>query len=199
MDALGPQPRTPTSDIRAGTRRLLIAFAVLTALAVVQLLVLSDVADRLWAWTISTEITAAFLGAAYGAGFVLSVLSLRQREWSRIRVPVVTVTAFTWLTAIATGIHLHRLHLRDGGPVAQGAAWIWLAVYLVVPPVALVVLVRQERDRVRRDPVLRPMPDWLTVVLAVEGAVLLAAGAVLFGGGVMVHHHEPAARFWPWL
>src|SRR3712207_8878344 len=78
-----------------GTRRLLVAFAVLTLLAVVQLLVLADVADTYWAWTIRTELTAAFLGAAYGGGFVLSVSALRQKEWSRIRLPVVTVTAFT--------------------------------------------------------------------------------------------------------
>src|SRR3712207_8385656 len=51
-----------------GTRWLLVAFSVLTLLAVFQLLVLADVADTYWAWTIRTELTAAFLGAAYGGG-----------------------------------------------------------------------------------------------------------------------------------
>ena len=125
MEQDGAQDRRPTDDVRPGTRWLLIAFAVLTALAVNQLLVFADVADRFWAWAIPTELTAAFLGAAYAAGFVLAVVALRQREWSRIRVPVVTVTAFTWLTAVATGIHLHKFHLTSGGPIAQGAAWVW--------------------------------------------------------------------------
>src|SRR3712207_1481506 len=137
-----------------GTRWLLVAFSVLTLLAVFQLLVLADVADRFWAWTIRTELTAAFLGAAYGGGFVLAVVSLRQRRWSRIRLPVVTVTAFTWLTAVATVIHLHRLHLASGGPFARVAAWVWLAVYLVIPLVCLVVVARQERRRGPDGPVL---------------------------------------------
>ena len=59
---------------------------MLTLLAVNQLFVLADVADRFWAWTIHTEMTAAFIGAAYAAGFVLSVLALRQDRWSRIRI-----------------------------------------------------------------------------------------------------------------
>jgi len=187
-------------DVRAGTRWLLVAFAVLTLLGVTELLLLADVADRYWAWTIRTEATAAFLGAGYAAGFVLAVLALRQDDWGQIRVPLITVTTFTVFTAVATLIHLHRLHLTSGGSVAQGVAWAWLAVYLVVPVACLVVVARQERHRARAQKVLRPMPDWLTALLAVEGAVLFAAGAVLFAGGLMVHHHvQPgAADFWPW-
>jgi hypothetical protein len=197
MDPVGAEE---TGDVRAGTRWLLVAFAVLTLLAVLQLLLLADVADRYWAWTIRTELTAAFLGAAYGGGFVLSVVALRQPDWSRIRLPVLTVTAFTWLTGAATLIHLHRLHLVDGWPFARVVAWVWLAVYLVVPVACLVVVVRQERRRVRHPRVLRHMPDALIAALAVEGAVFFAAGVLLFAGGMTVHHDEPrsAAAFWPW-
>lgn len=186
-------------EVRAGTRRLLVAFAVLTLLAVLQLLLLADVADRYWAWTIRTELTAAFLGAAYGGGFVLSVVALQQRDWSRIRLPVMTVAAFTWLTGTATLIHLHRLHLFDGGPFARVVAWVWVAVYVVVPVACVLVVVAQERRRVR-VPVLRALPDGLTVALAVEGAMFFAAGVLLFAGGMTVHHDEPrsAATFWPW-
>ena len=186
--------------IRRETRWLLLAFAALTFLAVVQLLLLADVADQYWAWTIRTELTAAFLGAAYGAGLVLSLVALRQREWSRIRIPVLTVTAFTWLTAVPTVVHLHRLHLVDGGPFARLVAWVWLAVYLLIPLVCVVVVARQERRRAGADPVLRPMPDGVTAVLAAEGVVLFAGGMLLFAGGMTVHHDEPrsAAAFWPW-
>jgi hypothetical protein len=198
MDAVEERADRSAEAVRHGTRWLLVAFTVLTALALIELLLLADVADRFWAWTIPTELTAAFLGAAYAAGFVLAVLSLRQREWSRIRVPVATVTAFTWLTAIATGIHLHRFHLWTGGSVARTAAWVWVAVYVVVPLACLAVVVGQERRRHGAEPVLRPMPNWLTALLAVEGTALGAAGVVLFAGGVTVHHHESAAGFWPW-
>jgi hypothetical protein len=194
------EDRRSAGEVRAGTRWLLVAFAVLTLLGVIQLLVLSDVADRLWAWTIRTELTAAFLGAAYGAGFVLAVFSLKQDDWRRIRVPIITVTVFTWLTAAATVIHLHRLHMVDGPLFPRAVAWIWVAVYLVIPLACLAVVVRQERSRGRPEAVLQPMPEWLTVALAIEGAVLGMAGVVLFVSGSTVHHDEPrlAAGFWPW-
>ena len=140
---------------------LLVVFAVLTLLAVNQLFVLADVADRYWAWTIHTEMTAAFIGAAYAAGFVLSVLSLRQSRWSRIRIPLITVTVFTVLTAVATLVHAHRLNTMSGGPVAEAAAWVWLVVYLVVPIAATVLVLRQELPVGRSGRSARPMPRWL--------------------------------------
>jgi hypothetical protein len=194
------EPTTdPAEEVRPGTRWLLRVFLALTLLAVGQLFVLADVADRFWAWTIHTEPTAAFLGAAYGAGAVLAATSLRQDRWSRIRVPVLTVTVFTVVTCAATLVHTHRLHLLTGGPVARVAAWTWLAVYLVVPALCLAVVLAQEIRRARRPPVLRPLPRWLSGLLVVEGALLLAAGGVLFAGGLRVHHEvETVTSFWPW-
>jgi len=200
MDPVGSETESSADEARAGTRWLLVAFAALTLLAVSQLLVLADVTDRYWAWSIRTELTAAFLGAAYAAGFVLSISAMRHRRWSQIRVPIVTVTVFTLLTCVATVIHAHRLHLVSGGPVARAAAWIWLAVYLVIPLACLVVVARQQRRRGRPGAILRPMPGWLTGLLAAEGAVLFIAGVVLFAGGMTVHHQEPRSvtGFWPW-
>ena len=199
MRVLEAENRDPADEVRPGTRWLLVAFLLLTFLGFNQLLVLADVADRYWAWTIHTEMTAAFLGAAYTAGFVLSVLSLRQDRWSRIRVPLLTVTAFTVLTSVATVVHAHRLHLMEGGPIARGAAWVWLAVYLIVPLLCAVVVYRQEAVPRRALAHRRPMPQWLRVLLGVEGAILFVAGAVLFGGALTVHHHmSSVGDFWPW-
>jgi hypothetical protein len=200
MESVEPAERVPPGGVLRGTRWLLMAFAVLTLLAVNQLFFLADVADRYWAWTIHTEQSAAFVGAGYGAGLVLSVLSLRMTRWSRIRIPIVTVTAFTVLTTVSTFVHMHRLHLESGGLVAEMAAWVWLAVYLVVPVACVVVVARQEFDRGPAEPVLRPMPGWLGRVLAGEGLLLLVAGALLFVGGISVHHHDATAvtTFWPW-
>ena len=199
MELVEPDVDDRADQIRAGTRVLLVVFAVLTLLAVNQLFVLADVADQYWAWTIHTEMTAAFIGAAYAAGFVLSVLSLRQSRWSRIRIPLITVTVFTVLTAVATLVHAHRLNTMSGGPVAQAAAWVWLAVYLVVPIAATVLVLRQELRWTGRGPVARPMPRWLATALAAEGAVMFVAGAWLFVGGMQVPPHEAAVTmFWPW-
>jgi hypothetical protein len=196
--ALPADRRDAGGRILSGTRYLLVAFAVLTALATNQLLVLGGHTDRYWPWTIQSRPTVGFLGAAYAAGFLLSVLSLRRREWRHVRVAVATVTAFTVLTLIPTLVHAHRLHLSDPDPMARAAAWFWVAVYLVVPLAGLAVLARQEQQRRGRDVVLRPLPTWLRVVLGAQGAVLAAAGLALFLGGLTIHHGTTTTGVWPW-
>lgn len=175
-----------------GVRILLIAFCVLTAAGFVSLFVLADHTSAYFAWTIEPPVTAAFLGSGYGAGFLLSVLSVRAVDWAHIRVPFTTVTAFTWLTAAATFLHRDRLHdISPGvGPVAEPAAWIWLVVYVVVPVAMAAVLVLQ--GRARPAPGGARLPRWLAVALAVEGLTMGAVGLVLFVAP------SDGARLWPW-
>lgn len=185
--------------LRTGTRALLVAFAVFTLLAVFALLVLGAHTDELFAWTIRSRPNSTFLGAAYAAGFVLSVLALRRRRWSEIRVAVVTVTAFTVLTLIPTLLHLHRLHLMADAAGARLAAWTWLTVYVLAPVACLVVVVRQRRRRHRREAVLTPMPSGLVAILLAQGAALATAGAVMWLGGARVHVMVDVMRApWPW-
>jgi hypothetical protein len=196
--ACDPGGGTADDRVRTGTRRLLIAFALLTALATHRLLVLGGHTDRYWPWTIQNRATVGFLAAAYAAGFVLSVLSLRQRSWSHLRVAVATVTAFTVFTLVATLVHAHRLHFSSADPMARAAAWLWVTVYVVVPLAGLSVLARQEQVRSRRDVVRNPMSPWLRLVLGCQGAVLLALGLVLFLGGLSFHHGMASMGAWPW-
>ena len=109
-----------TGGVLVATRRVLVAFAVLTALAANQLLVVASFTDRLFAWTIAVRPTSAFLGAAYAAGFVLAIVALRRHSWREVRVALVTVTVFTVLTLIPTLVHLHIFHLTSGG---LGRSW----------------------------------------------------------------------------
>ncbi|MBB3083826.1 hypothetical protein [Geodermatophilus sabuli] len=192
-------PHEPDEGIRPGTRLLLRAFVCLTLLAVGQLLLRPGQTREAFAWHIHAEVTAAFIGAAYAAGAVLSLVALRQRVWSRVRIPVLTVGVFTTLTLGATMLHTHKLQLTDGVPTARGAAWLWLVVYLVVPFACFAVVGRQGWRRRPAPGARRPMPGWLAVLVGVQGAVLTAAGVLLYLGGVAVHHHADAiTRFWPW-
>jgi hypothetical protein len=189
----------PADQVEPGTRLLLRCFVGLTLLAVLALLVFSSRTDEDFAWSIRLEVTAAFLGAAFAAGCLLSLLSLRQRRWTRIRVPVVTVAVFTAISSAATLVHHHRLHLADGSAPARAAAWLWLVVYLVVPVACVLVIGRQERGPARPEASPRPLPRWLNVLLAAQGVVLTTAGAVLFLGCLTVHHEAKAiTHFWPW-
>jgi hypothetical protein len=200
VDAIDADRVLPVEEgtLEPGPRRLLTAFAVLTALATHQLFVFGGHTDRYWAWTIHSPATVAFLGAAYAAGLVLSVAGLRQRSWAHVRVAVATVTAFTVLTLGATLVHAHKLHLSAADPLGRAAAWVWLVVYVAVPVAGLAVLVRQRTPR-PPGPVRSPLPAWLRWVLAAQGLALGTTGAVLFGRGLTAHHGTTAtASCWPW-
>ena len=77
--------------ILSGTRQLLRAFALLTALAFVVLFIGSAGTERHFAWTIQPPATASFLGAAYAAGCVLVVLAVLAGSWAAMRIPYLTI------------------------------------------------------------------------------------------------------------
>lgn len=162
------------------TRVLLVAFGVLTLLAVAALFVRPDTTDQFFAWTIKPPLTAAFLGAAYAAGFTLVLLSLRSEAWVHARAAILTIFVFTVLTLIASLAHLDRFHLDVPTAFPRYAAWFWLTVYVVIPVALVVLLTLQARAPGTHPPRARPLPRPLAVALAVEGAVMLAAGIALF-------------------
>jgi hypothetical protein len=195
----GPQGPATTDTVLPGTRRVFGTFTALTLLAATTLVLLAGRTERYFAWTITAEPTAAFYGAAYAAGHLLSVLALRERRWSHVRVALSTVNVFSVLTLLATLIHLHLLHLTSPDPVARFAAWFWLGVYVVIPAAGTYAVIRQRRLRPTPGLVRRPIPGWLAVLLAGQGLLLLTVGAVLFLKGAAVHHFPAsAAAFWPW-
>jgi hypothetical protein len=177
-------------------RALLGVFAALTALATGALFVLAESTEVTFAWTIEPPLTAAFIGAGYAAGFVLVVLSLRDRVWAHSRVPVLTILVFVVLTLVATLVHIDRMHFDDDfaglGFLAKAAAWFWLVVYVVVPVAMVVLLIRQERAPGEDPPPRDPVPPGLRIALAVESAALLVVGALIF------LRPTTATSVWPW-
>ncbi|GAA3552130.1 hypothetical protein GCM10022197_03860 [Microlunatus spumicola] len=196
VDHVGAPAQDARPDrLRPSTRVLLVAFVCLTLVATNQLFVLARRTATLFSWTIQPPLSAAFLGASYAAGCVLSVLALRSRSWLDARTPLVTVLVFAALTLVATLLHLDRFHFHAPGLAAVGAAWVWLVVYLVVPVALLVVVVRQSRvphpgPTSPRTP--RTLPAWLLGLLGLQGLVLGVAAVGLFLAPAA------AARWWPW-
>lgn len=169
----------PASDrLLPVTRGTMAAFILLTALAVLTLFVLADQTARTFAWTIEPAATAAFLGGGYLSGTVLVVLSWARHRWSVSRVPMIVIGTFTVLTLLATLLHLDRFHFGETG-LPLVSAWVWTAVYVVVPPAIAVAVLLQER-RAAADVPRVPLPPWLRTTLLVEGLVLLGAGAALY-------------------
>jgi hypothetical protein len=185
----------PTAGLRVllpGTRVILVAFVVLTAVATYELFFQSARTQSGFAWTILPPVTAAFLGAGYGAGCVLTILTLRTRTWADARLTVTTVFVFVVVTLAATLLHLGKFHFHVAGVIPRFAAWFWLGIYLTVPVALAVAIIVQSRRRGTDPPRGRPLPVWLAVPLAAQGAVMLAAGIALFAGP------GSAATLWPW-
>lgn len=194
-----PGPSATSDTVLPVTRLVFGTFTTLTLLAATTLVLLAGRTERYFAWTITAEPTAAFYGAAYAAGHVLSVLALRERRWSRVRVALGTVNLFSVLTLVATLIHLHLLHWASPDPTARFAAWFWLGVYIVIPAAGMYAAARQRALRPPVGVVRRPVPRWLAALLAGQGLLLLAVGSVLYLKGAVVHHFPASAvAFWPW-
>jgi hypothetical protein len=189
--------RTVSSDaarpLTVGLRRLLLVASALVFLAGIPLYLGTEQTDLYFAWTVKPPITAAFLGAAYWASCVLELLSARERLWARARLAVPAVLAFTALMLLATLLHLDRFQFDSPNLVARGVTWAWLAIYVGVPPAALVLLFRQLRVPGGEPPRVALLPAWVRLVLAVHGAIMLTLGVVLLLAP------GTSAVLWPWM
>lgn len=171
---------------------LLVAF-FLVLLAGFQLFILTDYTDLYFAWTIQPPLTAAFLGGGYLASAILEFLASRKKEWVEGRIAVPAVFSFTTLTLAATLIHLNRFHFNSLTFLAQSAAWFWLAIYAIVPPLMLLMWFRQYRAPGDDKERTRKLPKFVRAILLAQGMVALAWGLALFV--------DPAvfSSSWPWI
>src|SRR5262249_26292615 len=152
-----------------GMRWLLFTATVLVFLAGFQLFVFTEHTATYFAWTIVNPLGAAFLGAAYWAAVAIAALAGRPALWANARVAVPAVLAFTVLTLIATLLHLDKFHL--GARFAAGTrfvTWAWIAIYVLVPLLMLIILVSQARVPGSAPPRSAPLPRWLYVLLGVQ-------------------------------
>jgi len=189
----GALPAARVRPLVPGMRWLLFVAAVLVLLAGFQLFIFTGRTDTYFAWTIANPLAAAFLGASYWASAAIEALAGRQAVWANARIAVPAVFVFTVLTLVATLMHLGQFHL--GARFAAGTrvvTWAWIAIYILVPLLMLVVLAVQARTPGIDPPRSAPLPAWLIAVLAVQSIILLGFGVALFAAPA---HTAP---LWPW-
>lgn len=150
------------------------------------LFILSGDTERLFAWTINPPLTAAFLGANYWAAFFLAVLSARERVWANARLTFAVSMVFITLTMVATALHLDKFNFDN----ANG--WLWSVVYFAVPPLLLVLIVRQLRLPGDDPPRQHALERWLVPIVIAQLVVAFAIGLALFVAP------STADDLWPW-
>jgi hypothetical protein len=191
--AITETPSEIVKPLTSGMRWLLYIASALVLSMGINLFLFSEQTDRFFAWTVKPSLTAAFLGAAYLASFVIEFMSARNAIWARARVAVPSVLTFTTLTLIATLLHLDRFHLGSNYDASQQiVTWLWIAIYAVVPPIMAVLLVLQLRTPGGDPPRASPFEAWVRVVLAVQGVTMLAIGLGLFLAPAVF------SSVWPW-
>jgi hypothetical protein len=167
-------------------RVLLWLFAALALGAGVLLYLLSGNTDDTFSWTIKPSVTAAFLGGAYWAAFVLFVWSARQTYWVRARPFVLPVATIAVLLLVATLIHFDKFH-KD-----SLFGWFWIVAYIVVPPALTLALWAQLRAPNGGEPPRAPLGPVLRGVLVAEALVLVGVGISLFVAP------DTADSLWAW-
>jgi hypothetical protein len=177
------QYRTQTEALRA----VFLVFSLLALIAGSLLIGGATNTEDLFSWTIKPPLSAATLGAFYWSALVLMLPLAAGGPWHLARPAVYPVAAIAVLLLAATLIELETLDLDSF------FGWFWLVVYSVVPILLGLAIIDQLRrpDFDTREPVA-PFTPHLRVALGIEGAVMLALGAVLFA------LPEAANEVWPW-
>lgn len=177
--------RPLTAELRA----TLAAFAVLALVAGFLLFPLAAETDRFFSWTIKPPLTAAFLGAAYWAAFVLIAWSSRQTTWEETAPAMVPVTVIAALLLATTLVHLDKFDLDSL------FGWFWLVVYASLPPLLGVLFWRQSKVApvTVQEEIATPIPRILRGTLLWQAVVMGAIGAALW--------ISPSTEdsIWPWL
>jgi hypothetical protein len=183
------RPRRLTTAMRV----VLMVFLALAGLAFILLYLRGGHTDREFAWTIRPTITAAFLGAGYGAGCVLVAASLLRRPWAQVRVGIGIVLLFSAMILVVTLIHHDRFHFgAANGAIARFAAWVFLAVYVFVPTAGTWLFVREQRLAGTRPLGGPALPGWFKVAITAQGGIMIVFGAAVYVAPWVF------ARAWPW-
>jgi hypothetical protein len=147
--------------------------------------VLAGETEDWFAWTITPDLSAAFIGAGFWGTTVAAFLASRERYWDRTWIVLPPVTALMLLSLAATFMHHERFDFESS------FGWAWLAAYVAFPSVVLVLLSEQRRTAGGASP-RQPFPVWMTAVLAGFATVVVAASIALF------LQPEDTAELWPW-
>ncbi|TAK13328.1 MAG: hypothetical protein EPO32_05715 [Anaerolineae bacterium] len=167
---------------------VLVASLILVFFAGIQLFVFTEYTDRFFAWTISSPLSAAFLGAAFWGTIpaFLALWTTRGLRWANARAGALGVIVFGTATLIATLLHLDKFYMN------AITGWVWLIVYIVVPVSGVIVTVLQSRRPEAPQPPVAPMRSWARGVLFALGGFLL-----LYGAGLFILP-DSVGNTWPW-
>ena len=161
-------------------------------IAGVQLFIFSEQTETYFAWTFASPLAAAFMGAGYWAAMLHAYLGVRADAWAKVRTSMPAALTATSLLTITTFLHLDKFHLNSPLFITRFVTWVWIIVYIVVPPILAIAWITQSRRPGAQVRGQHPLPGWMRI-----GFLVLSAFALLSSLGVFL---TPQAMngLWPW-
>lgn len=157
-----------------------------------QLFILSKQTETYFAWTFAAPISAAFMGAGYWAALFHAFSGARAKGWEYVRSSMPAALTATTMLTITTFLHLDKFHLASPLFITRFVTWVWIAVYVLVPPILAIVWINQARQPGANIKGQDPLPTWVR-----GGFGLLAVFTLLAGLGLFLAPSTMSA-LWPW-
>ena len=172
------------NGLRPELRLTLLGFALLALIAGALLVFGANDTEDWFSWTIEPPLTAAALGAFYWGALVLFASGARARGWLEARPIAYPVLLIAVILLVVTLVHLDKFDMDSLFGI------FWLCAYIAATPLLLYAIVMQRAAG--PGPLGPRLPGPLRFLLAIEGTLLLATGAL------MLLAPDSAADLWPW-
>jgi succinate dehydrogenase hydrophobic anchor subunit len=186
-------PKTETQGLTLYSRFVLFGLVLpLLFIAGIQLFVFSEQTATYFAWTFASPLAAAFMGAGYWAAMVHAYGGVRAKGWEYVRSSVPAALTATTMLTITTFLHLDKFHLDSPLFITRFVTWVWIAVYVFVPPILAIAWIIQGRLPDANVKGENPLPIWMR-----GGFALLAVFTLLVGVSLFLVPDSMSA-LWPW-
>src|SRR6266545_2716117 len=185
--------KTNTQGLTFYSRFVLFGLVLpLLFIAGIQLFILSEQTATYFAWTFASPLPAAFMGAGYWAAMFHAYSGARAKGWEYVRTSMPAALTATTLLTITTFLHLGKFHLNSPLFITRFVTWVWIAVYIFVPPILLIAWIIQSRSPAAHSRGEIPLPTWM------RGGFLVLSAFALFSGLGLFFAPETMSALWPW-
>ena len=174
--------------------RLVLSVLVLPLLFIagVQLFILSEQTETYFAWTFASPLPAAFMGAGYWAAMLHAYSGVSTNNWAFVRTSMAGALTATTMLSITTFLHFDKFHLNSPLFITRFVTWVWIAVYVVVPPILAIAWMIQSRSLGAIAKGQNPLPSWM------RGGFLFLSVFTLLSGLSLFLTPEAMNAIWPW-
>lgn len=194
MDTAKSKPKISSRPNSAGTDRIFL-FTKIAAFFVVLVLIsgftilyfFPDDTERLFAWTITPQMTPLAMGAGYAAGAFFFTRTILAKKWHHVGIGILPITVFSAAMGATTFLHWDRFNHQHITFI------LWTVTYIVTPFLIPFIWVHNQiTDPHVADSQDAVIPQTVRWIIAAAGIFQLLVGLWMF------FFPASAVIVWPW-